>query len=126
MRRNDRGEGWTSGATGPRVNEVVNKVFSEFFDQFTFAERTADMDFLKRYLERAAEIIGDRTPGEERYDRELIRWLEKGKPIKKAIAKANEKYPDQALRIDDALLADVQAHYEYLLEHERIMRRLNR
>ena len=27
----------------------------------------------------------------------MIRWLEKGKPIKKAIAKANDKYPLEAL-----------------------------
>ena len=99
---------------------------SASFAQFTFMERTADMDILKQYLEMAAEIIGYRTPGEEKYDREVTRWLEKGKPIKKAIAKANEKYPEEALRIEDTSLADVQAHYEYLLEHERIMRRLNR
>ena len=82
------------------------------------------MDLVKLHLARAAEIIGKRTPGEERYDRELIRWLEKGKPIRKAIAKANDKHPREALQIDDASLPDVQNHYEYLLEHERIMRRL--
>ena len=125
VRRNDGSRG-RSGASRPRVNQIVNQVFSEFFDQFTVAERTADMDILKQYLERAAEIIGDRTPGEEKYDREVTRWLEKGKPIKKAIAKANEKYPEEALRIEDTSLADVGVHYEYLLEHERIMRRLNR
>lgn len=84
------------------------------------------MEMLKQYLERAAEIIGDRTPNEEKYDQEVIRWLEKGKPIKNAIAKANEKYPKEALRIEDISLADVQAHYEYLMEHQRIMQRLNR
>ena len=82
------------------------------------------MDLVKLYLDRAAEIIGERTPGEERYDREVVLWLEKGKPIRKAIAKANEKYPGEALQVDDASLPDVQSHYEYLLEHERIMRRL--
>jgi phage shock protein A len=84
------------------------------------------MDILKQYLERAAEIIGERTSDEERYDREVVRWLEKGKPIQKAIAKANEKFPKEALQVDDSLLADVTARYEYLLEHERIMRRLQR
>tara|TARA_R110002167_G_scaffold195709_3_gene398471 strand:+ start:23 stop:277 length:255 start_codon:yes stop_codon:yes gene_type:complete len=84
------------------------------------------MDPLKQYLERATEIIGERTPGEERYDREVVRWLEKGKPIKKAITKANGKFPKEALEIDDAVLGDVQARYEYLLEHERIMSRLKR
>lgn len=84
------------------------------------------MDIVKQYLDRATEIIGERTLGEERYDREVVRWLEKGKPITKAIAKANEKYPKEALQIDDAVVADVKARYEYLLEHERIMRRLKR
>lgn len=84
------------------------------------------MDIFKQYLERAAEIIGDRTPDEERYDREIMRWVERGKSIKKAIAKANEKFPAEALTIDDALLPDLQARYEYLLEHDRIMRRLKR
>ena len=82
------------------------------------------MDLLKQYLERAAEIIGERTPDEERYDREVVRWLEKGKPIKKAIAKANAKFPREALQVDDSLLADVTARYEYLLGHERITSRL--
>jgi hypothetical protein len=82
------------------------------------------MDFLEQYLERAAEITGERTPGEEKYDREVMRWIEKGKPIKKAIAKANEKYPAEALVPDDEMLPDIQARYNYLLEHERIKRRL--
>jgi hypothetical protein len=82
------------------------------------------MDLLKLHLERAAEIIGKRSPGEEIFDREVLRWLEKGKHIRKAIAKANAKCPGEALKIDDASLPDVQSHYEYLLDHERIMRRL--
>lgn len=59
--------------------------------------KSTPMDFMDDYLQRAKEIIGDRTPGEERYDREVVRWLRKGKDIKKAIAKANEKFPTEAL-----------------------------
>ena len=84
------------------------------------------MDLLKHSLERAAEITGERTSGEEKYDREVMRWLEKGKPIKKAVAKANEKYPSEALVPDDTMWPDLQARYEYLLEHERIGRKLGR
>ena len=51
------------------------------------------MDILKQYIERANEIIGARTPDEQKYDHEVIRWLRRGKSITKAIAKANEKYP---------------------------------
>ena len=84
------------------------------------------MDTLRQYLQRAAEIIGERTADEERYDREVLRWLERGKPIKKALAKANEKCPKEALRVEETELGEVQAHYEYLLNHERVMRKLDR
>ena len=83
------------------------------------------MDILKHYLNRADEIIGERTAEETEYDREVIRWLRKGKGIKKAIAKANEKYPAEALQLDDSNLADVQSHYEYQAEHEAIMEKFN-
>ena len=84
------------------------------------------MDLIQQYLENAAEIIGERTPGEEKYDREVIHWLGKGEPVKQALAKANEKYPAEALVVEDALLPDLQARYQYLLEHEHILRRLKR
>jgi len=82
------------------------------------------MDILEQYLDRSREIIGDRTPEQEKYDREVIRWLAKGKPIRKSIAKANERFPSAALSVTDDTLADVQAHYDYLAEHEKIMRKL--
>jgi len=83
------------------------------------------MDILKHYITRANEIIGDRTPEEQKYDHEVIRWMRKGKSIKKAIAKANEKYPSEALQVNEDTLADVQGHYEYLAEHDTIMEKLN-
>ena len=83
------------------------------------------MDILKQYIERANEVIGERTPEEQRYDHEVIRWLRRGKSINKAIAKANEKYPAEALQVDNDNLADVQAHYEYLEEHDAIMEKLD-
>ena len=83
------------------------------------------MDILKQYTDRANEIIGERTPEEEKYDREVIRWLRRGKSINKAIAKANEKYPAEALQVGNDNLADVQAHYEYLADHEAITQKLD-
>jgi len=79
------------------------------------------VDILKQNTERANEIIGERTPDEEKYDREVIRWIRRGKSIRKAIAKASEKYPTEALQINNDNLSDVQAHYEYLAEHDTIM-----
>jgi len=83
------------------------------------------MDILKQYTDRANEIIGERTPEEEKYDREVIRWMRRGKSITKAIAKANEKYPTEALQVDNDNLPDVQAHYEYLADHEAINEKLD-
>jgi hypothetical protein len=65
------------------------------------------VDILQQYTERADEIIGECAPEEEKYDREVIRWMRKGKTVAKAIAKANEKYPTEALQIDNDNLADV-------------------
>lgn len=83
------------------------------------------MDILKQQLELAAEVIGERTPNEEKYDREVVRWMRRGKTVGKAIAKANEKYPTEALQVDNDNLADVQAHYEYLADHEAITEKLD-
>jgi putative NADH-flavin reductase len=52
--------------------------------------------------------------------------MRKGKGIKKAIAKANEKFPREALQVNNDDLADVQAHYEYLADHEAIVEKIRR
>ena len=79
---------------------------------------------LSEFTARIDEIIGDRTPDEERYDREVLRWMRKGKSVSKAIGKANQKFPREALKVNDDNLTDVQSHYEFLANHELIMERL--
>ena len=76
-------------------------------------------------MQRSQEIIGNRTKDEERYDKEVLRWLRKGKSIRKAINKANKKYPKEALSVDKSNLNDVASHYDYLLEHENIIREIS-
>jgi hypothetical protein len=83
------------------------------------------MDILNQYISRADEIIGERTAEEQKYDHEVVRWMRRGKSISKAISKANQKYPTEALQVSNDNLADVQAHYEYLAEHEAIMEKLD-
>ncbi len=83
------------------------------------------MDFLEQYFDRANEIIGERTKEEERYDKEVLRWLRKGKGIQKAINTANQKYPEEALAVAVESIDDVAAHYDYLLEHDNIIRRIS-
>lgn len=82
------------------------------------------MSLIDQYLRRSQEIIGNRTRAEERYDHEVIKWLKKGVNIRKAINKANKKYPDEALKVDETNVDDVAAHYEYLRQHMEIMRRI--
>ena len=77
------------------------------------------MDF-EQYLSRTNEIVGERTKEEEKYDKEVMRWLRKGKNIQKAIKKANQKYPKEALAVSTENIDDVAAHYDYLLQHEAI------
>ncbi len=80
------------------------------------------MDFLEQYLDHASDVIGDRTRDEERYDKEVLRWLRKGKGIRKALNRAARKYPEEALVISDDNTEDVTAHYDWLLEHDKIVR----
>jgi hypothetical protein len=83
------------------------------------------MDILRQYISRADEIIGERTAEEQKYDRGSRTLGAQGKSISKAIGKANQKYPTEALQVNNDNLADVQAHYEYLAEHEAIMEKLD-
>ncbi len=79
------------------------------------------MNWKDDYIRRAKEIIGGRTPAEEAYDAEVLRGLRAGADIRLAILSANATHPAEALAVDDTNAGDVAAHYEYLLEHERIM-----
>jgi len=83
------------------------------------------MNLIDQYLRRSQEIIGDRTQAEERYDNEIIGWLKKGFSMRKAISKANEKYPEEGLEVDETNIDDVAAYYEYLAQHLEIMQKIN-
>ena len=82
------------------------------------------MNPIDQYLDRANEIIGERTPREEKYDNEVLLWLEKTGKIRKAINKANKKYPNEALQYNEDNIADILEHYNYLLNHMKIIRKL--
>ncbi len=84
------------------------------------------MDPFEAYIARSKEIIGDRTGPEKRYDTTVLKWLRRGKSISKAISLANRKFPGEALEVDDTNIGDVAAHYDYLLQHEEIMKGLRR
>jgi hypothetical protein len=82
------------------------------------------MDFIDQYLDRARDIIGDRSADEKKYDAEVLKWLRKGRDIKKAIRKANRMFPKEALTVTDDNLAAVEAHYDYLKTHMSIASKL--
>lgn len=82
------------------------------------------MNLIDQHLDRANEIIGERTTREEKYDDEVLLWLEKTGKIRKAINKANKKYPNEALQYNEDNIADIREHYDYLLNHMKIIRKL--
>ena len=84
------------------------------------------MSLIDQYLLRSQEIIGSRAESEERYDNEVIKWLKKGMTIRKAINRANVRYPDEALKLDETNVEDVAAHYEYLMQHIEILQKLSK
>ena len=84
------------------------------------------MGFFDDYLRRAQEIIGDQTKAEERYDNEVVKWLKKGMAIRKAIDKANKRYPEEALKADETTIEDIAAHYDYLMQHMEIIEKMSR
>jgi len=79
---------------------------------------------INAYLERAREIIGDRSQAEIDYDNAVVAHLSSGMDIKSAIAAANRKYPDEALRPGAGDWADLEARYGYLRDHKGILKRL--
>lgn len=82
------------------------------------------MDDLKSYLDRSHDIIGERTPEEVAHDNEVIKKLRKVLNIKRTLKMAARKYPSEALQLDEKSIGDIAVHYEYLMKHEEIMKKL--
>lgn len=76
---------------------------------------------MKAYLKRARQIIGKRTRAAIDYDNTVIAHLAEGEDIQTAVAAANQKHPNEALLPKPNQWPDVAAHYEYLLEHAKIL-----
>ena len=79
---------------------------------------------INAYLERAREIIGDRSQAEIDYDNAVVAHLRNGKDIKRAIGAANQEHPDEALKPSADHWADLAARYDYIMEHNAILKRL--
>ena len=79
---------------------------------------------INAYLQRAREIIGDRSPAEIAYDNSVVAQLSKGMDIKRAIRAANQEHPDEALKPGPDYWPDLAARYDHLLEHKAILKTL--
>ena len=93
-------------------------------------EKTGDemKELIDSYLKGTAEfssMLEERTAGEVAYDNEVVIALRRGFSIKRALEVAGEKYPDEALKWDDQTVNDIKAHYEYLMNHEDILAKLD-
>ncbi len=79
---------------------------------------------LKQYLDRAKEIIGERTASEIAHDNAVVDALNSGLPIEAALSLAAKHHPNEALQWDSGNINDIAAHYDYLKQHEQIMKKL--
>ena len=79
---------------------------------------------INAYLQRAREIIGDRSQAEIDYDNSVIAHLSTGMDIKSAIRAVNQEYPEEALKPGADQWSDLAARYNYIREHKEILKRL--
>ena len=76
---------------------------------------------INAYLARARQIIGERSQAEIDYDNAVVAHLNSGADIKNAIAAANRMYPNESLAPGPGDWPDVEARYQYIREHKRIL-----
>lgn len=84
-------------------------------------------EIVELYLSRNKEFIEEleqRTPEEKQYDDFILGELRKGKSFKVVLNEAAQKYPEEALQVDDNSMKDAENHYDYLLKHEEIMQKM--
>lgn len=81
------------------------------------------MNGMNAYLKRAREIIGAQTVAQIEYDNAVIVGLARGMDIQRAIAAANQEHPDEALNPQPNQWADLAARYDYLRQHDEILKR---
>ena len=79
---------------------------------------------INAYVQRAREIIGERSQSEIAYDDSVVAHLSRGKDIKRAIRAANHEHPEEALEPGLEHWADLAARYDYILEHKAILKTL--
>ncbi len=64
--------------------------------------------------------LAQRTAGEVLYDDFLLAQMRDGKPFGVAFREANAMFPSEALKATPTDLADVEVHYQFLLDMEKV------
>lgn len=82
--------------------------------------------FYQQYFAGFEEELAQRTTEEIAYDNAIIKELSKEQSIKKALKIAAREYPDEALQDTDENIDDIKEHYEFLLNHELIKKKITR
>ena len=84
------------------------------------------IDFWEQMSSDYNDSLEERTSEEIAYDNAVLKELKKGRSIKKALKMAAKKYPNEALQYNDNTINDIEAHYDYLLNHELIKDKIKR
>ena len=88
------------------------------------------MNILEIYLQNNREFMADleaRSEDEKKYDDVILNELRKGKNVKQALKAGEIKYPDEAWAPrNKEEHCQIEEHYNYLLEHEKIMSKLKK
>ena len=79
---------------------------------------------INAYLQRAREIIGERSPSEIAYDDSVVAHISNGADIKGAIRTANQEHPTEALKPGPEDWEDLASRYEYIAEHKILLKKL--
>ncbi|MCP4542886.1 MAG: hypothetical protein GY832_37675 [Chloroflexi bacterium] len=83
------------------------------------------MNVLDRYLRDSQKLIGPRTQEKELFDNEVVKWLKEGMLISQAIRRANEKYPDTALKLTLDNLPNITTYYNFLKNYMEFVQRID-
>ncbi len=84
------------------------------------------IEFYHQFSSEFEEELKQRTSDEVAYDNAVIKEPKKGETMKNALDIAAQSYPDEALQYTDENIDDIQAHYEFLLNHELIKSKIAR
>jgi hypothetical protein len=79
---------------------------------------------INTYLDRAREIIGDRSGAEIAYDNSVVAHLSSGMDIRRAVGAANLEHPDEALKPGPEHWDELVIRYDYIRVHKGILKRL--